>query len=205
MNDADINLLPLSFRQRTAIRHAVGGWSVVTAVAIGCCAVQASLEHRSHTAHRYRVEALHEANGPVQIALQTQASLRQQHQELVARRNQIDALLPSDDLLQTLGAIATMAADDSSPAARVQTLQIDLRGAGPPDAVPRAASAPSATHVHMTAVAADEASLHQLIGRLRLHERFRDVRLRGTAQDDSSGGRRVEIEAEVVVEKELPQ
>lgn len=205
MNDSDINLLPLGFRQRIAIRRGIGAWSVVTAVAVALCAVGISLEHHSHVARRQRVAELRKANEPVQIALETLASLRQQHQDLVVRRNQIDALLPSDDLLQTLGAIATLAADDSSPAARVQALQIDLRGASRPDAPLRPSPAPSATHVSMTAVASDEASLHQLIGRLRLHERFRDVRLRGTAQDDSGGGRRVEIEAEVVVEKELPQ
>lgn len=208
MNDGEINLLPLGFRRRIGIRRGIGGWSVVTAVAVGLCLVQISLEHRRHAAHQSRVASLREANEPVQAALQNQAELRRQHHELAMRRNEIDALLPSDDLLQTLGAIATLAADDSSPAARVQALQIDLRGATRPSAGTEAApapTAPAASHVQMTAVAVDEASLHQLIGRMRLHERFRDVRLRGTAQNDSGGGRRVEIEAEVLVEKELPQ
>lgn len=205
MNDAEINLLPLGFRQRRTIRSGIGVWSIVTAIAIGFCAVGISLEHHHHAAQQREVAALRDANEPVQLALQTQTSLRQRHQEMVVRRNQIDALLPSDDLLQTLGAVATLVNDDSSPATRIQALQIDLRGAARPDAPSRTSSAPSAKHIRMTAVAGDETGLHQLIGRLRLHERFRDVRLRGTAQDDSGGGRRVEIEAEVLVEKELPQ
>lgn len=205
MNDGEINLLPIAFRQRIAIRRGIVRWTVVTAVAIGLCLIQISLEYRGHQTHQIRVASLRAANEPVQSALETQAALQKQHQELVMRRNEIDALLPSDDLLQTLGAIATLAADASAPAARVQALQIDLRGATRPHAAGAAAPVASSSHVQMTAVAADEASLHQLISRLRSHERFRDVRLRGTAQNDSGGGRRVEIEAEVLVEKVLPQ
>ncbi|WP_164103652.1 hypothetical protein [Candidatus Laterigemmans baculatus] len=200
--EREINLLPLRFRQRTAARRTLTAWARVAAAMVVVCGVQVSLVYNRQRLAEHRVAVLEEASQPVRTNLEKQAALQARHQELLTLRSRLDALIPSDDLLQTFGAIATATVASESPATRLQSLRIDLSGATPRGTTPAASST---THVAFTAIARDELSLRDLISRLRENARFQDVRLRSTSEDNAVGGRRAEIEAAVRVEKELPQ
>lgn len=204
-SDREINLLPLRFRQRVAARRILTAWGWVAAAMTVVCGIQITLVYNGHQIHRGRVASLRETSQPVLAALEQRDLLNARHQELLGSRNRLDALIPSDDLLQTLGAIATATVDSAATGARIQSLRIDLSGATAQPTAPAKLTASPTTHVTFTAVAQDEVSLSQLISRLRLNERFREVRLGGTAEHDAVGGRRAEVEAAVLVEKELPQ
>lgn len=202
--EREINLLPLRFRQRVAARRILTAWGWVAAAMVAVCGIQIALVYSNQQRHRAQLALLQETSQPVLAALKQRDALSARHQELVGLRARLNALIPSDDLLQTLGAIATATVDSDSSGARLQALRIDLSGA---TAAPPKTSSPTAsaiTHVAFTAIARDEVSLSQLINRLRQNERFHDVRLRSTSEHDPIGGRRAEIEAAVLVEKELP-
>ena len=207
----EINLLPLRFRQRIAVRRILGRWGWVAAGVAALCSIHVAIVFAKHERRRADVVALREQSQPVQAAMQRRDMLRHRHRELLGVHGRIDALMPSDDLLQTLGAIATATvqepatAEETPAGARVQSVRIDLAGASTPAKADQSTVASPDTHVALTAVARDDATLNQLIVRLRNSGRFRDVRLRGTAEHDAGGGRRAEVEAEVLVVKELPQ
>jgi hypothetical protein len=205
MSDMPVNLLPLKFRRKVAMMSIVRCWVRVSVVMLMLVVIAAGVALFQRNEQHASVARLTKLAEPIQSQMVSNDQLRS---ELISLRNRIAhlrRLAPSDDALQTIGALALATVNDDSTAIRIKSMAIQQAKLGTTaNAGANAKSGSSAPmYALVSLVATDEVRLNEWLGFVRQHGRFREVRIGRSLQDPVTGALNVDIEAEVDVEREL--
>lgn len=208
---ASINLVPLATRRSLEIRRIAAGWGTFVFVALAACLTFSGVAKHRLWKQQLRVDMLTGKCQPVEQMMLKVADMTTKKKQLDEFEQILAQLVPSDDLLQTLGVLANAASDDrttsvddgSSP--RIRRAHISLQDAEIPTE-PLNGLPPTATaHVSLTIWGEDDGQIQSCLERMRQSPRFREVRIRTSGQDGSTAQRQVEIDAFVYVSKKVPK
>lgn len=203
---ASINLIPLTTRRSLEIRGIAKGWAtLLSVVLVACISIGAIADNRLQQ-QRALVDALAETCYSTEQLMQRVTQLSSHKQRLAEVEGSLTRLIPGDDLLQTLGAIATATNADPTSSTKLRQAHIAIQNAQVPnsdfaDALPPA----TAAHVNLTIWGENDREIQSCLEKLRNSPRFREVRIRTSSQDSLSDQRQIEVDAFVYVTKEVPK
>lgn len=200
-----LDLIPQAKRQASQFKHHLIRWGIL-AIGCGLVIVFMSVATRSDLEWRQaELEFRRDGENKVKSIMKTIEDYRGRIKEVSAIEQHLDGLHSSDDLLQTLGTIslATNQTTSASPPT-LRRLSIDLTKAPQAqDDSEEISEAPVC--VKFDIVAMHEIPIHSALDSLRSHPRYRDVKIRSTSQEGDRNLKRFDVEASVMVEKEVPK
>lgn len=206
MNTSTINLIPKATRRSLEIRQLVKIWASFVGVAvIACSIIGAIAEHRLRV-QQQRNEFLVSKCAPTEALMQSTIALSSNQQRLNDIQDSLQSLVPSDDLLQTLGAVsqATKTSTEQN-LARLRSLRISIHNATLPGVSEiKSATRPTAAHINMQIVGNDDLQIQECLENLRKHPRIRELRILTSSQELGSQQHQMEVEAFVYVSKVVP-
>lgn len=211
MKNASINLVPLKTRRSLELRRITKRWfTVLCLTVIGCTFAGAYTEHRL-SEQKAKNEALAAQCEPTELLMDESKKLSSEVEQVTLVQNTLTSLLPTDDLLQTLGAISQAIASNNSATEnqllpKIRRLRISLLDAQlPHSTAPKSMSDAASSHVSFSIVGDDDQQLQECVERLRAHPRFQEIHIRSSNQESASQQRQMEVEALVYVSKRVPR
>jgi hypothetical protein len=218
VNGNHVNLLPVGYRRRLEMRTLVLYWaSLAILIIVGCTMVTNWTKLRVANMAA-KVADLQIAGEQVEDLMVSNDLTKQQLRELQFLNGHLDSMVPTDDLLQTLGVIATIKSAAEHPP-RVRALSMNLRGASlPQQAATNGSAAENSSYQSRGNVAraaaeaqlvlslfgTDQGQIQQWMQDFAASPRVRGVQLGRSGIDAHTGGYEAEIQAQDVVQKELP-
>lgn len=219
MNGNHVNLLPVGYRRRLEMRKLVLHWaSLAILIIVGCTMVTNWTKLRVANMAA-KVADLQIAGEQVEDLMVSNDFTKQQLRDLQFLNGHLDSMVPTDDLLQTLGVIATIKSAAEHPP-RVRALSMNLRQASlAQQAVTHGSAAENSSYQSRGNVAraaaaeaqlvlslfgTDQGQIQQWMQDFAASPRVRGVQLGRSGIDAHTGGYEAEIQAQVVVQKELP-
>jgi hypothetical protein len=212
MKNASINLVPLATRRSLELRQIAKRWfAVLCLTVIGCSFAGAYCEHRL-AEQRSKNNALAAKCEPTELLMHEAKTLATEVEQVTKLHQTLNNLLPTDDLLQTMGAISQAttfnnpAASSDQPLPKLRRLKISLLDARLPNSTPsKSLSEITSAHVSFSIVGENDQQLQDCVERLRAHPRFQEIQIRSSNQESTSEQRQMEVEALVFVSKEVPR
>ena len=206
MKGATINLVPIKTRQAMELRHIIKGWVTLGGTAVISCVMICAVSLHRLRAQQARVDHLAlESEPTVQLMSQTQEFVAHQA-KLDAASDTLSQLVPTDDLLQTMGVFSLASVNNTAGSPRLRCLRIALGEAKTFSASQDAANPESkSAHVTVSVSGSDEGEIQAWLDAVRNHPRVYQLRIRTSSHDETAGLRHLELDAFVLVEKELPR
>ena len=206
MTVARINLIPLPTRRSLEIRGIAKRWAALLSLILVVCLSIAAIADRRLQKQRARVELMAKKCQPTEQLMQRVNQLSNQKSRLNEIETTLAQLMPSDDLLQTLGAIAKATNSDPTSSTKIWRAHITVQNAQIPTSdVAEPLPPTTAANVNLTVWGDDDRQIHACLEKLRNNPRFREVRIRTTSRDSSTARKQVEVDAFLYVTKEVPK
>ncbi len=178
------NLLPTGYLQRRRVYDVAQRWGlVILAVLFGIGIDLLYLQIRRWENHE-PLEALRAAADPLQQLEQKRLALKAQQSQWQKRQAAFESLLPTDDLLQTLGAIAKSVHDIAGHQATLESINIVLPQQ--PKATPTA---------DLRAIVLDDGAAAKLLNSLQVDPRLDAVALRSSGSARNDGSKIIDVTA----------
>ena len=202
-----INLLPMGFRRRLAAREIAIGWFLASSLV--AITLMMWWVGRSDDELPNRIAALEKQAGPIIAMKQRTASLKKELQRLRDRAMLLDLTLPSDDVLQTIGAIS-VACKKTDSSVRVQSLDLKvdhqsrLKLADASNKSPKKKVAPEGSQLILHIQASDDQYATDLITHLKEHPRFGRIEFKNASDLRDGTARVVELHSDVITTEQLP-
>ena len=206
MRNTSINLIPLSTRRSLELRQIAKRWfTILCLTIIGCTFAGAYTEHRLSHQKSINVALAAECE-PTELLMQAAKDLATEVKQINNVQHTLTNLLPTDDLLQTLGTISQAAASNEQPFPKLRRLKISLLDAQlPHSTLEKSLNGLTSTHVSFSIVGENDGQLQDCVEQLRKHPRFQELQIRASSQESSSQQRQMEVEALVFVSKQVPR
>jgi len=232
-----VNLLPIRYRRRLEIRKLLMNWASSAILLIVACTMVTNWTKLKVANTAGKVADLQVAGEQVETLMVTNDGIQEQLRELQFLNAHLNALVPTDDLLQTLGALAMLKQTGAEHVPRVRALSMNLRrarlaqvdepaekiaekiaGKATGKATGKTAensnyqtrgnrqvrSGAEDSQLVLSLFGQDQAEIQQWMQAFAASPRVRRVQLGKSGIDARTGGYEAEIQAQIVVQKELP-
>ncbi len=178
-----VNLLPEKYRRREKTRKAIRYWSLGICGLVFVVGVDALMLWQQKSRSLQPLEALRAAASPLAQLGEREAMLARQNHELNRRWKSVADLLPDDEMLQTLGAVATEVAEMAPSHVQLEALTATLHPA----------QAKTEPHVELRLNVPDDGLAAQFVQNLSQNDRMEQVHLRSSVGGRDEGSRVIEV------------
>lgn len=194
MNDVT-NLLPMDYRQREQSYRVARLWFIALAATVMFTSLDGLILYQQGTQIESPLNELRSAAEPLRSLGDRESALVKRKVDLERRWKTIAGVIPNDEMLQTIGAIAAEVCDLGDQQAQLESLYIQLH--------PAQAKAEPRADIRLCVI--DDAVAAKLVQQLGANERLNHVVLRSSVGGKLEGSRIIEVDATPRVEQLVAQ